>query len=263
MTTLKVMSFNIRLGLARDGRNRWYRRRELVFDLIKKSQPHVMGLQEVLPFQLTELLATFPALGAIADKRYGGRLTGTYGPILFDSDRLEAAQSGDFWLAPEPEGGRARGWDAAVPRICTWVVLKDLGNRRRFAVFNAHFDQAGVQARVESAQLVVSRLARFATMPRLVTLDLNADEATEPARIFAAAGYRDSFRVLHPSVEANTFHGFRGKGARSLGKIDYVLCDGGWGVLEADVIRDGRDGRFPSDHFPITANVAFEAEKRR
>ena len=32
---LRVMSFNIRLGLVWDGRNRWYRRREIVFDVMR------------------------------------------------------------------------------------------------------------------------------------------------------------------------------------------------------------------------------------
>ena len=264
LNPLRVMSFNIRLGRAMDGRNRWYRRRNLVFDVLRRFSPHVMGLQEVSPFQLDELLEEFPAYGAIADKRYGGRWTGTYGPILFDTERLEASQSGDFWLSPEPDGGRSRGWDAAVPRICTWVVLTDRHDHGlRFVVFNAHFDQAGPEARVQSARLVASKLDHFAHIPRLVTLDLNADESTEPARFFGSAGYRDTFRVLHATEEAHTYHGFRGKGVRNLGKIDYILCDARWRVLAAAVVRDGCEGRFPSDHFPVTAELLFEAQKRR
>lgn len=252
------MSFNIRLGRILDGQNRWYRRRELVFGVISDFAPHVLALQEVSTFQLTELLEEFPSFAAIADKRYGGRWSGTYGPILFDAKRLEPAQSGDFWLAPNPDGHRARGWDAAVPRICTWVVLSDRSDRRTFAAFNSHFDQAGPQARVESARLVVSRMAELAHLPRLVAADLNADETTEPARVFADAGYRDTFRVLHPDAEALTYHGFRGRGARTLGKIDYLFCDEHWDVLSASVVRDGQEGRFPSDHFPVTAQVVLK-----
>jgi endonuclease/exonuclease/phosphatase family metal-dependent hydrolase len=103
----------------------------------------------------------------------------------------------------------------------------------------------------------VSRLAELVHLPRLVAADLNANEASEPARIFAEAGYRDTFRVLHPSEEALTYHGFRGRGARNLGKIDYLFCDAHWDVLAASVVRDGREGRFPSDHFPVTAEVVL------
>lgn len=259
MTALRVISFNIRLGLAQDKENRWYRRRELVVEVLHGSGAHVMGLQEVSPFQLEELAHAFPDYGVISDRHYGGRRTGTFAPIYFDATRLEAVQSGDFWLSAEPDGDRVRGWDAVVPRLCTWAVFRDRKTKgKRFAVFNTHFDQAGVTARVESARLLVARLESVAYMPRLCLGDLNADEKTDAVRILAAAGFRDTFRVLHPSAEANTYHGFRGRGVKRLGKIDYILCDERWTVRKADIVRLGRDGRFPSDHFAMTAEVAIK-----
>lgn len=257
---LRVMSFNVRIGRALDGRNRWYLRRDLVFDIIRTSKPHIVGMQEVSPFQLDELLSEFPGWGAIADKRYGGRFTGTYAPILFDTTRLQPAQSGDFWLAPDPDGKRTRAWDAAVPRICTWCVFEDREDRRaRFALFNSHFDQAGAEARAESARLLVARLEQLDHLPRLVTADVNADETTAPVAIFGAAGFRDTFRILHPTGDADSYHGFRGRGVRRLGKIDYILCDERWEVLGASIVRDGVDGRWPSDHFPFSAELTITA----
>jgi endonuclease/exonuclease/phosphatase family metal-dependent hydrolase len=43
-----------------------------------------------------------------------------------------------------------------------------------------------------------------------------------------------------------------------LGKIDYVLCDGRWMVRDAAVVRDEVDGRLPSDHYPVTAELTLE-----
>jgi endonuclease/exonuclease/phosphatase family metal-dependent hydrolase len=260
MSAIIVLSFNIRLGLAQDKENRWYKRRDLVVEVMHDSGAQVFGLQEVSPFQLEELSRAFPDYGVVSDRHYGGRRTGTFAPIFFDAERLEAVQSGDFWLSADPDGHRVRGWDAVVPRLCTWAVFRDKRtNGKRFAVFNTHFDQAGSTARVESARLLVSRLEAFSYLPRLCTADLNADERTEPAGIFAAAGYRDTFRILHPRAEANTFHGFRGRGVKRLGKIDYILCDDRWAVRGADIVRFERDGRFPSDHFAMTAKVAIKA----
>lgn len=259
MNPLRIMSFNIRLGLLWDGTNRWYKRRDLVFDVIRRFAPHVVGIQEAFPYQLDELLSTFPSFGAIADRRYGGRLTGTHAPLLFDRDRLEPAQSGDFWLSEEPDGGRTRGWDAAVPRICTWAVYRDRSHTDlRFTVSNTHFDQAGVVARAESARLVVERMQRL-TPQRLVLGDLNADEQSEAVQILLGAGYRDTFRVLHPEAEACTYHGFRGRGVRTLGKIDYILCDESWAIRSADILRDSDNGRYASDHFPVVAELDVHA----
>jgi endonuclease/exonuclease/phosphatase family metal-dependent hydrolase len=253
---LNVMTFNIRHGRALDGRNRWYKRRGLVFDTIRSHQPHVLGLQEVDQHQLDELRDTFPTFGVIAHRRYGGIL-GAYAPLLFDAQRLEAGQSGDFWLSPDPDGERKRAWDSAVVRLCTWAVLIDRATGKRFAVLNSHFDQRGVEARRRSAELVVDRLAALAHMPRLFIGDINAKERYQTWRILTGAGLRDTFRVLHPDSEpAFTFHGFDGTAsAGKNGKIDYVLCDDRWRVLGAEIVRDGADGRWPSDHFPVTATL--------
>ena len=258
MDALRCMTFNIRVAHALDRQNRWYRRRDLVLDVIGEYGPQLLSLQEVVPFQLDEVLTAFPGLGAIADRRYAGRM-GTYAPILFARETFEPAQSGDFWLAPDPDGSRARGWDAAVPRICTWAVFRMRESDERFVVFNSHFDQRGVSARLESARLVVSRLRALRHFPRLVMADLNADEASDALKLIRGAGFRDTFRDLYPDEEAFTYHGFHGKGVRNLGKIDYILCDGRWETLAAGVVRTGREDRYPSDHFPVTAELRLRA----
>jgi len=51
LPTLQVMSFNIRYGKARDGANRWEKRRELCVARIRAFDPDLLGLQESLEFQ--------------------------------------------------------------------------------------------------------------------------------------------------------------------------------------------------------------------
>ena len=48
---LKVMSFNIRLGVANDGANHWDKRKELVLKTIQNFGPDLLGLQEVWHMQ--------------------------------------------------------------------------------------------------------------------------------------------------------------------------------------------------------------------
>ena len=48
---LRVMSFNIRYGTAKDGDNVWGNRRDLVVDTIRAFDPDLLGTQETLPFQ--------------------------------------------------------------------------------------------------------------------------------------------------------------------------------------------------------------------
>lgn len=254
------MTFNIRQGRAR----RWYRRRELVFETIRQYQPHVLAAQEVQESQLGELLEATDGYAAIALRRYGG-LVGAYLPILFDRERLEPAQSGDFWLSPEPDGDRRRGWDALMPRLCAWTVFRDKGSgMRRFVVFNTHLDSRGAEARLNSAHLVIDRLRGFDHLPRLLCGDLNANEESQPVRTLIAGGLLDTYRVARPdespSFTYHRFHGHRSKGDR--GKIDYILCDEHWTVVGADIVRSEFDGRLPSDHYPVTADLVLDGETR-
>lgn len=87
------------------------------------------------------------------------------------------------------------------------------------------------------------------TNPALVPL---VGTATAPGR------FVDTFRVMAPAAtEAGTFTAF--DPARTTGdKIDYVLVPRGTEVLGAAIVRTARNGRLPSDHFPVTARVRLK-----
>jgi endonuclease/exonuclease/phosphatase family metal-dependent hydrolase len=38
-------------------------------------------------------------------------------------------------------------------------------------------------------------------------------------------------------------------------KIDYILVQPATEVMSAEIVRDSRNNRYPSDHFPVTARV--------
>jgi endonuclease/exonuclease/phosphatase family metal-dependent hydrolase len=85
-----------------------------------------------------------------------------------------------------------------------------------------------------------------------LTGDFNASEANPALQPLQEADLFDTFRVLHPGAEpAGTFHGF--KGDRGGEKIDGIWATAGWQVMGAAIDRTERGGRYPSDHFPVTA----------
>ncbi|HVE91860.1 MAG TPA: endonuclease/exonuclease/phosphatase family protein [Actinomycetota bacterium] len=252
---LRVMSFNIRFGLAMDPLNRWGLRRDAVVETIRSAAPDTAGLQEVLWFQLWHLrrsLRQFASVGR--GRRTFGR--GEQTPVLARRDRFGFERHGHFWLSERPSVVGSIGWDATVARMCTWAVLSDRAAGRRFAVLNTHFDHRGPTAREQSARLLVGRLAQFEGLPVILTGDLNADEDSPTLDVLRGAGLRDTFRVARPEAqEAGTFHKFTGKARPA--KIDYVMCDSSWTVLSADILREPVGGRWPSDHFPVVAELAL------
>ena len=267
---LRVMSFNIRYGSAGDGENRWPNRKEMVFDVIRKQKSDVVGLQEALRFQIDELREALPMYGEIGVAREDGRIDGEYSAILFRADRFGVAEAGTFWLSDTPEVAGSNHWGNACVRICTWARLIENKSGKAFYIFNTHLDHRSQPSREKSAALLARRIAsRNHKDPFVLTGDFNAGEdnpvityltsktATKPPVVMM-----DTFRVLHPDVEdVRTGHSFRG--GRKGSKIDYVLALPSAEVLEAQILYDNIDGRYPSDHYPVTARLRLPVTESR
>ena len=271
---LAVMTFNIRYGTANDGENRWENRTDLVFDVVRRHDPDIVGLQEALRFQIDEMLAALPEYGEIGVGRDDGKMLGEYSAILYRKDRLRVVQSNTFWFSDTPGTPGSASWGNRIPRICTWGRFVHKASGKAFYMFNVHLDHQSQPSRERSAVLLAQRIAgRELPAPVIVTGDFNAAE-DNPAvqylkgeRPLVGAGEDasktpvvlvDSFRVLHPEAEeVGTFNRF--KGDRSGPKIDYVFTQPGIKVLRADIVQDTTDGRCPSDHFPVTAELRLAA----
>jgi endonuclease/exonuclease/phosphatase family metal-dependent hydrolase len=261
---LTVMSFNIRYGTANDGANRWESRRALLFDVVRDAGADLVGLQEALDFQIDEILDAVPGYAVVGVGRDDGRRAGEHAAVLFRRDRLRVDRSGTFWFSDTPEVVASTSWGNRITRICTWARFVDRDGRA-FWVFNVHLDHESQPSRERSTALLAERLAARAPAgePAIVTGDFNAGE-DNPAVTRLTAGppdrpgrLVDTFRLLHPDERvAGTFSGFR-PDATGGEKIDYVFVEPGTEVLAAAIIRTNRDGRYPSDHFPVVATVRF------
>jgi endonuclease/exonuclease/phosphatase family metal-dependent hydrolase len=113
---LNVMSFNIRRGTARDGRNHWIYRRNLVHEILNQYCPDVLGLQEALDFQISEICAMLPGFLNVGIGSLGGD-KGLHNVIFYDANRFVLSEEGTFWLSDEPDIPRSKGWGNIIPRI--------------------------------------------------------------------------------------------------------------------------------------------------
>jgi len=267
---LRVMSFNIRYGSGGDGENHWPNRREMVFDVIRKQNSDVVGLQEALRFQIDEIRAALPMYGEIGVAREDGRTDGEYSAILFRADRFGVAEAGTFWLSDTPGVVGSNQWGGACVRICTWARLIENSSGKAFYIFNTHLDHRSQPSREKSAVLLARRIAnRTHGDPFVLTGDFNAGE-DNPAVTYltgktgaeSPVTMVDTFRVLHPNArDVRTHHAF--KGIRQGSKIDYVLAPRTAEVLEAEILYDNTNGRYPSDHYPVSARLRLPVAGKR
>lgn len=263
---VRVMSFNVRYGTARDGDNHWDKRKDFLAATVTAFDPDLLGTQETLAFQrdfLAEKLKTHTAFGAGRDDGQG---RGEMAALFYRTARFEKLDGGNFWLSETPEKVGSKGWDAALPRLATWVKLKDRTAGGTVLFLNTHFDHIGKKARHESAKLIRTKVAELGAGCRVVvTGDFNAGEGTEPYQaLFDDAGpLRDTVRIRHPQRGKleGTFNGFDAK-ATGGPRIDWIGVGREWQVHDAGIDRTVKDGRTPSDHFPVTAVLGHEPAKK-
>ena len=93
---IRVMSFNIRLGIANDGPNHWDLRKGLVVKAIT-FQPDLLGTQETHPFQAKYLIKSFPNC-LLRSRRMEDPKTGEQCGVMFRKERFKLLEKGTFWL---------------------------------------------------------------------------------------------------------------------------------------------------------------------
>lgn len=169
------MTYNIRMDTVNDGINRWNLRKNRVFRLIQQYQPDLIGVQEALSHQLADLHAAFPSFGWYGVGRDDGKENGEFSAIFYRLSIFELHDYRTFWLSETPDTPDSKGWDAALPRVCSWVKLNDRRNNRKFCHFNTHLDHAGQNARRQNARLILARIQTIAgpMMPTILTGDFN------------------------------------------------------------------------------------------
>ncbi|MBC7773522.1 MAG: nuclear transport factor 2 family protein [Pyrinomonadaceae bacterium] len=290
---LNVLTFNIRYNNPGDGADAWPNRRTMASELIRAGAYDVVGLQEALHPQLQELLADLPEFASIGVGRDDGKEKGEYAAILYRRDRFKLADSGTFWLSDTPEVPGSKSWGNNITRICTWARLTEKPASSTtttdpatpphapasFYIYNVHLDHESQPSREKSVWLLLGHIARRATKDQVVwTGDFNAGEANpavanvkgevapgnkaegfEPSLERAALPvFVDSFRLRFPDERTvGTFNAFKGLAGGD--KIDYIFVPRETRTLEAIINRTSKDGRYPSDHFPVSAKFVLPA----
>jgi len=262
---LRLMTFNIRLDTPLDGQHAWPHRKAHVVSMVRFHEADVVGMQEVLAHQRDALTAALPDFICLGVGRDDGKQAGELCPLFIRRERFLLLDHGTFWLSSTPDVPGSRGWDAACNRIATWARLRERSSGRELIVLNTHLDHRGEVARREGARLVRERLIALAA-GRLAFLlgDLNCETASAPFRALTSGGSlvdSASLSERPPHGPSFTFQGFD-FAARSGPTIDFVLLrpDPTVRVLRQGTLSDHWDGDYPSDHFPVLAELAIRCD---
>jgi endonuclease/exonuclease/phosphatase family metal-dependent hydrolase len=271
--SLNVMSFNIRRGTAKDGRNHWVFRRSLVHEILDRYRPDVLGLQEAMDFQITEIQRMLPGYQMVGIGSLGGS-EGMHTAIFFDAERFSLSEEGTFWLSDTPDIPGSRGWGNVLPRTCTWARLVEKNSGQAFYFYNTHLDHISQRSRKKSVVFLAQCIhARSFPDPFVLMGDFNAGEKSVPIQFLKGKAHlntkakgrglnttplQDTLRLKYPDHRNQaTFHGFRRFFFRF--RLDYIFVPSSIRVQDSKIIQMRRKKRYPSDHFPLLTRIDIPA----
>lgn len=284
--TFKALSWNIRLDTPNDAELAWPHRAGKVISQLQQQAPDIIGLQEVMWHQLVRLESALPGYQRIGVGRDDGKNAGEFSPLLVRSDRFVILDSGTFWFHPswEPDAVQTGalqkgdeeighelighgligkpGWDAALPRICSWALLKDKHSGKALRALNLHLDHQGAEARRESVKLLAAKIRDWqqsSGAPVIVMGDFNpaAGDGLLAQIQTSLPQYQDVLAQTNTPQGPNySFIPWRGSEADAV-RLDYMLLQPDqFKVPAAGILADGPPTQY-SDHLALWAELEF------
>ncbi|MBQ9312924.1 MAG: endonuclease/exonuclease/phosphatase family protein [Bacteroidales bacterium] len=265
--TISYSTFNIRLDAKYDGKNNWKFRRDSVVSFISNQDLDIIGMQEVLPkplkFLKKKLKKKYSYIGV---GRVDGKNKGEHTPIFYNKERFSLVSNGDFWLSQEPNNAGSYGWDAACPRVVTWGKFQEKESGKTFVVVNTHFDHKGLQARKNSAYLIMDSIKSIAgDLPVILSGDFNVTDTSMAYNIITTHSYTmlDARKTsLQQTGNTYTFHDFGRREKKDRGIIDFIFVNKGFVPLSSYIPFETKEETgFLSDHNPVIVQLRFSTNK--
>jgi endonuclease/exonuclease/phosphatase family metal-dependent hydrolase len=266
---LRIGTYNLRYANHGDSvnGNGWGQRLPVIAGLIRFHDLDIFGTQEGLYLQLEGLRDSLPGYAYTGVGRDDGQQAGEHSAIFYKTDKFSLLEKGDFWLSTITDRPN-KGWDAVLPRICSWGKFKDKTTGFVFYLYNLHMDHVGVKARAESARLILEKIRQLpANIPVVLTGDFNVDQTSESYALINTSGVlRDSYELSPIRYALNgTFNAFK-TGGKTDSRIDHIFVSQAFTVRRYGILTDtyrskgegGYEARTPSDHFPVMVEVTYK-----
>lgn len=263
--------------------NGWKQRLPVIAKLIQFHNFDIFGTQEGLFYQLKNLENTMPDYTYTGIGRDDSKIQGEISAIFYKKNKFKLFDHGNFWMSEITDNSN-KGWDAVLPRICSWGGFQEIKTGFKFYFFNLHMDHVGVVARRKSAALVLEKIKAIAqNAPIILTGDFNVDQTLDSYAVINKSGtLKDAFE-LSPLKYATTgtFNDFNADN-KTDSRIDHIFLSKNfqgkrYGILTdsyrapcsngSDKVTSGNfpnevalqkyTAKLPSDHYPVMVVVGF------
>ena len=251
----RVMSFNVRC--KNDGMQTITNRSKVAVEVIKQYAPDSFGVQECTPrwkrIFAANLDGKYACVGAARD--FYGPFT-EYSSIYYLKDKYNLIDSGTFWLSETPEKRWTKSFDSTCYRVASWALLEDKETGKRYTHINTHLDHVLESTRESQMKVLIDCVKKVANgSPIIMTGDFNAYEDDSLVYEVACESFNDAKKVAVNSDTGRTFTSYGTKEEDGTGAIDFIFADKSLEIDTYKIIRNTVQDIYPSDHYPIVADI--------
>ena len=250
----RIMSFNLRC--VDDEEGSIHNRSQIAVAIIDQYAPDSFGIQEATPKWIKILDREFSDKYArVGEGRSPIEMFTEYSAVYYRKDKYNLIDSGTIWLSETPEKKYTKSFDSKHNRIASWAVLEDKETGEKFTHINTHLDHVLESTRVEQSKVLLTKISELEKSTKVIcTGDFNTYETAEAYSVMTAS-MDDTKLLAEKSDTGITFHKYGTIEEHEDGAIDFIFTTKGMKVDTYKIIRNTVEGMYPSDHYPIVADI--------
>jgi endonuclease/exonuclease/phosphatase family metal-dependent hydrolase len=253
---VRIMSFNVRCRDDKAGSV--HNRSKIVTAIIDQYAPDSFGVQEAtgkwMDILSENLGEKYAFVGEARDESgYDSELSA----VFYLKDKYNLIDEGTIWLSETPEVKYTKSFDSACHRVASWAVLENKETGERYTHLNTHLDHVLEETRTAQIGVFIDKLTELQKDGNVVcTGDFNTEPTSEAyAKMLQVTN--DTQSVAETTDSGLTFHNYGTIAEGTSGPIDYIFAPKDVKVENYKIIRNTAKDMYPSDHYPIIADIVM------
>ncbi len=198
--------------------------------------------------------------------RYVAQFDGEHNSVLYRCATVEPLRSDFFWLSKVPDKPQSvMTWWTHLPRVVTRCALRLRDTGQTVVVYNVHLSPVSVTLQRRGMGVVLDHVAEENEADlTIVAGDFNTNERGAACRLLEQSGFRSAWSSaeehLGPEFTSHMFRGEKVRLSRRFGRVDHIFLRPPRPVRRVEIVTYSERGRYPSDHFPVVADVVLLAQ---
>lgn len=220
--------------------------------MLETYKPDLIGTQEINHHMLSEISTAFNGYLSFGDSRHA-LFADEYNLIFYRPGRFELRNGRTFWLSPHPLKKGSRFAGSQFPRIVTIAHMHDNLTDTDFTFANTHLDANFSFVRQQQAEVILKLLKAYACGSfTVLTGDFNATQGSREISLLDT----EMKDLTRPAI-GSTLRGRIGSMRNHQMPIDHIFISPAVNTVTIRKITDSYDGVYPSDHYPLLAEVSI------